>query len=114
MSPKLQYINHISLRCAVRNRDAQFIKTSPRAVTRPRSAMEISEKGLENGGFSIPTQKSILSNYNLMPSLSDALEFVGINIFGIGIHHTSLLGIWFAWTLSVLTLIFVKATRDLP
>ena len=42
----------------------------------------------------------------------DALEFAKINIFGISIHHTSLLGIWFAWTLSVLTLIFVKATRE--
>ena len=31
----------------------------------------------------------------------------------VGIHHTSLLGIWFAWTLWVLTLIFVKATRAL-
>jgi len=41
----------------------------------------------------------------------DALEFAKINIFGIGIHHTSLLGIWFAWTLSVLTQICVKATR---
>ena len=41
-----------------------------------------------------------------------ALEFAKINIFGIGIHHTSLLGILFAWTLSVLTLIFVKATRE--
>ena len=41
----------------------------------------------------------------------DALEFAKNNIFGIGIHHTSLLGIWFAWTLSVLTLIFLKATR---
>ena len=43
----------------------------------------------------------------------DAFEFAKINIFGIGIHHTSLLGIWFAWTLSVLTLIVVKATRDM-
>ena len=41
----------------------------------------------------------------------DALEFAKINIFGIGIHHTSLQDILFAWTLSVLTQIFVKATR---
>ena len=47
-----------------------------------------------------------------MLSLSDALEFAKINIFGIGINHTSVLGIWFAWTLSVLTLIFVIAMRD--
>ena len=46
-----------------------------------------------------------------MLSLSDALEFAKFYIFGIGIHHTSLLGIWFAWTLSVLALIFVKAMR---
>ena len=73
--------------------------------------MEIGEKGLENERFPIPTRKSILSNYNLMLSLSDALEFAKINIFGIGINHTSVLGIWFAWTLSVLTLIFVIAMR---
>ena len=47
-----------------------------------------------------------------MLSLSDALEFAKFHIFGIGIHHTSLLVIWFSWTLSVLTLILVKATRD--
>ena len=73
--------------------------------------MEIGEKGLENERFPIPTRKSILSNYNLMLSLSDALEFAKIHIFGIGINHTSVLGIWFAWTLSVLTLIFVIAMR---
>ena len=73
--------------------------------------MEIGEKGSENERFPIPTRKSILSNYNLMLSLSDALEFAKINIFGIGINHTSVLGIWFAWTLSVLTLIFVIAMR---
>ena len=47
-----------------------------------------------------------------MLSLSDALEFAKFYIFGIGIHHTSLLGIWFAWSLSVLALIFVIAMRD--
>ena len=40
------------------------------------------------------------------------LELVEHYIFWIFIHHTSLLGIWFSWTLSVLTLVCVKATRE--
>ena len=47
----------------------------------------------------------------LCSGIFDALEFAKIDIFEIGIHHTSLLGIWFACTLSVIPLIFVKATR---
>ena len=67
--------------------------------------------------FSANSNASLILLYNcpnfryFSTKIFDALEFAKINIFGIGIHHTSLLGIWFAWTLSVLTLIFVKATR---
>ena len=69
--------------------------------------------------FSANSNASLILLYNcpnfryFSTKIFDALEFAKINIFGIGIHHTSLLGIWFAWTLLVLTLIFVKATRVL-
>ena len=68
--------------------------------------------------FSANSNASLILLYNcpnfrcFVTKIFDALEFAKINIFGIGIHHASLLGIWFAWTLSVLTLIFVKATRE--
>ena len=51
-----------------------------------------------------PTLRDFSSN------ICPLVEFAKILIFGIGIHPTSLLGIWFAWTLSVPTLILDKAT----
>ena len=57
-------------------------------------------------------QNADLTNGLHCTKIVDALEFAKIHIFGIGIHHTSRRGIRFAWTLSVVTLIFVKATRE--
>ena len=68
--------------------------------------------------FSANSNASLILLYNcptfrdFSTKIFDALEFAKIHIFGIGIHHTSRRGIWFAWTLSVVTLIFVKTTRE--
>ena len=68
--------------------------------------------------FSANSNASLILLYNcptfmdFSTKIFDALEFAKIHIFWIGIHYTSLIGIWFAWTLSLLTLIFVKATRE--
>ena len=68
--------------------------------------------------FSANSNASLILLYNFptfgdfSTKICDALELAKNHIFGIGIHHTSLL-IRFPWTLSVLTLILVKATREI-
>ena len=75
--------------------------------------------GYPTNPFSANSNASLILLYNcpnfrcFNTKIYDALELAKIQIFVIGIYHTSLLGIWFAWTISVLTLIFVKATREM-
>ena len=55
--------------------------------------------------------KNILSTQHFSTKSQTTSDFVENHIFGIYMHHTSLIGICFSWTLLDLTLNLVKRCR---